>query len=182
MLRRLWQLLSTLFPSHNSDVLVTAAHREMRERRVQSLLDAVQSCTDRDSLQILIRSTQEHIDGLKAQAELAFTETDALRLAREIKEYEEYLAIKQQRLIQAARDVEEAKQSIRREEERIRQKTAEALALKAQWKNSQIPSGCVSSTGPADPEQLHRITVTMEILVVLVVVVVLCAVVIGLLL
>ncbi len=44
----------------------------------------------------------------------------------------------QQNLAQAIETVDAVKTAIKREEETIRQKTAEALALKAQWKNSQI--------------------------------------------
>jgi phage shock protein A len=62
----------------------------------------------------------------------------ALQLLKEKQGYEQTLQMTRVQLEQAIETSEAVKKAIKSEEERIRQKTAEALALKAQWKNAQI--------------------------------------------
>ncbi|MES2460053.1 MAG: hypothetical protein V4671_05675 [Armatimonadota bacterium] len=94
--------------------------------------------TDRINSQALIESTEQYIEELKASRKLSADEYEARRVGKDIAEYEEYLAIKRRRMEQATRTIDEGKTALQREEERVREETAEVLHLTARWKKSAI--------------------------------------------
>lgn len=117
--------------------MLSQALCEMRQKRER----AVQAVTERDWSEQLVASTRQHIAELHAKTEIAVANGDlseVRRLGREVAEYEQYIAIKKQRIEQATRIVEDAKAAIRRGEERVRQKTAEALHLQAEFKRKAL--------------------------------------------
>ena len=146
MLKRLWRYLMALFSGgldqlEDPDVLLSQAQREMTEMHARNRERAVQAITQKNNLQQMVDDTQKRVDNLQAKAELALKRGDrdlALQLLKEKQQYETTLTATKASLAQALETSEAVKTAIRREEERIRQRTAEALALKAQWKNSQI--------------------------------------------
>src|SRR5688572_19695532 len=146
MLKRLWNYIKSLFSRgldtlENPDILLEQAQREMTEMHARNRERAVQAITQKNNLQQMVDDTQKRVDNLQAKAELALKRGDrdlALQLLTEKQQYDATLTATKASLAQAIETVEAVKVAIRREEERIRQKTAEALALKAQWKNSQI--------------------------------------------
>jgi len=146
MLKRLWRyivavLTGKLDEVEDPEILLSQAQREMQEMHARNRERAVQAITQKNNLQQMVDDTQKRVDNLQAKAELALKRGDrelALQLLREKQQYETTLTATRESLAQAVETVESVKVAIRREEERIRTKTAEALALKAQWKNSQI--------------------------------------------
>jgi phage shock protein A len=146
MLKRLWNYLKSLFGAgmdklEDPELLLTQAQREMQEMHAKNRERAVQAITQKNNLQQMVDDLQKRVDNLQAKAELALKRGDrdlALTLLKEKQSYEISLNTTREQLAQAIETSEAVKQHIKREEERIRQKTAEALALKAAWKSNQI--------------------------------------------
>ena len=146
MFGRLWRYIRALFGAkldqlEDPDVLLQQAKEEMAEAQRQNRERAVQAITQKNNLQALVDQTQKTVDNLQAKAELALKNSDrdlARQLLVEKGQYEATLASTTQSLENAKESINAIKTAIRREEERIRAKTAEALALRAQWKQSQI--------------------------------------------
>ena len=146
MFKRLWSYLKALFGSgmdklEDPEILLSQAQREMTEMHARNRERAVQAITQKNNLQQMVDDQQKMVNNLQAKAELALKRGDrdlALQLLKEKQQYETSLATTKTTLEQAIATSESVKKAIKTEEERIRQKTAEALALKAQWKNSQI--------------------------------------------
>ncbi|MGO8672865.1 MAG: PspA/IM30 family protein [Capsulimonadaceae bacterium] len=123
------------------DVLLQQAQQEMRESHQKNRERAVQALTQKNNLQALVEQTEKTIANLQAKAEVALKNGDrdlARQLLVEKGQYETTLASTKQSLDSVLQTTEAIKQAMRHEEERIRVKTAQALALKAQWKQSQI--------------------------------------------
>ncbi len=151
---------------HDLRCFPITAQQEMREKQALQRANAVRADAERKKAQVLLRSTEKHIEHLKAQARFAVDVPEAERLAREITEYEEDVRLRQRQMELATDIVDEAMSSLRREEEWIRQKTADDLSLRAQWKNSGFPGRPVFFPGQAETMQITRF---------LVIVVVICA-------
>jgi phage shock protein A len=146
MFKRLINLIKSWFGMaldqvENPELLLQQAQEEMRAVHAKNRERAVQAITQKNNLQQMVDDTQKKVDMLQAKAELALKRGDrdlALQLLKEKASYETTLQMTRTQLEQAIETSEAVKAAIKAEEERIRQKTAEALALKAQWKNSQI--------------------------------------------
>ena len=146
MFGRLWQYLRALFGAkldaiEDPDILLQQAQNEMKEAQTKNRERAIQAITQKNNLQALVDQTQKTVDNLGYKAEQALKNGDrdlARQLLVEKGQYEQTLVSTKQSLESAQQSIEAIKTAIRREEERIRAKTAEALSLKAQWKQSQI--------------------------------------------
>ena len=146
MLNRFWNYIKALLSGgldkmENPDILLEQAQREMQEVHARNRERAVQAITQKNNLQQMVDDLQKKTTTLQAKAELALKRGDrdlALQLLKEKESYQTSLTTTQASLEQAIETSEQVKVAIKREEERIRQKTAEALAMKAQWKNAQI--------------------------------------------
>ena len=125
----------------NPELLLQQAQEEMRAAAARNRERAVQAITQKNNLQQMVDDLQKTVDNLQAKAELALKRGDrdlALQLLKEKQNYEQTLQSTRVQLESAIDTAEQVKVAIKREEEKIREKTAQALALKAQWKNSQI--------------------------------------------
>ncbi len=146
MLKRFWNYIKALLSGgldtlENPDLLLEQAARDMQEVHARNRERAVQAITQKNNLQQMVDDLQKKTTQLEAKAELAVKRGDkdlALQLLKEKESYSVSLTTTKASLEQAIETSESVKVAIKREEERIRQKTAEALALKAQWKNAQI--------------------------------------------
>jgi len=146
MFDRIWRYLKGLLgfkldQLEDPEVLLQQAQQEMRESQIKNRQRAVEAITQKNQLQALVDQTQKTVDNLQAKAEMALKNGDrdlARQLLIEKQQYEATLATTKESLDGAIQTTEAVKTAMRREEERIRAKTAEALALKAQWKQSQI--------------------------------------------
>ena len=146
MFGRIWRYIQGLLgfkldQMEDPEILLQQAQQEMRENQAKNRERAVQAITQKNNLQAEADKTQKIVDNLQAKAELALKNGDrdlARQLLVEKGQYETTQATIQQSLQSAVETTEAIKVAIRREEERIRAKTAQAMAMKTQWKQSQI--------------------------------------------
>jgi len=123
------------------EILLQQAQQEMREAQAKNRERAVQAITQKNNLQALVDQTQKMVNNLQAKAEMALKNGDrdlARQLLIEKGQYDGTLESTKASLQQALETTEAVKTAMRRDEERIRAKTAQALSLKAQWKQAQI--------------------------------------------
>lgn len=123
------------------EILLAQAQQEMREAQAKNRERAVQAITAKNNLQAEVDKTQKMVNNLQAKAELALKSGDrdlARQLLVEKGQYETALTSLNGSLDQALQTTEAVKVAMRREEDRIRSKTAQALSMKAQWKQAQI--------------------------------------------
>ncbi len=128
-------------PIDDAELLLQQATQEMKEAQAKNRERAVQAITQKNHLQALVDQTQKTISRLEERAEAARLEGDQEReryLRAEQNQYLPTLAKTQAALASAIDAAEAVKTAMRREEERIRAKTAQALAMKAQQKQYQI--------------------------------------------
>lgn len=123
------------------EVLLEQAKQEMQVSQQRNRERAIQAITQKNELQKQVDDLNKTIDNLQSSAEKALKQGDrdlARQLLVEKQQYDGTLVSSKAALQSAMDATESVKVAIRHEEERIRAKTAEALALKAQWKQSQI--------------------------------------------
>lgn len=146
MFKRFWNLIKSLLGGgldklENPELLLEQAQTEMREVQARNRQRAVEAVTAKNNLQQQVNDMQGRVDNLGNKAELALKRGDrdlALQLLKEKQSYDTSLQTMKVQLERAIEMSEQVKVAIQREEEKIRQKTAEALALKSEWKNAQI--------------------------------------------
>jgi len=146
MFARIFGYLKALFGIkmdawEDPEVLLKQAQDEMKEAHAKNRERAVQAITQKNNLQAEVDKTQKMIDNLQAKAEIALKNGDrdlALQLLREKQTYETNMTSLKASLQNAIEVTEQIKVAIQREEERIRTKTAQAMAMKTQWKQAQI--------------------------------------------
>ena len=146
MFKRFWNYIKSLMSGgldklENPELLLEQAQTEMREVQAKNRQRAVEAVTAKNNLQQQVNDTQSRVDNLGNKAELALKRGDrdlALQLLKEKQSFDQSLQTMKVQLERAIEMSEQVKVAIQREEEKIRQKTAEALALKSEWKNNQI--------------------------------------------
>ena len=146
MFARLMRYLKGLFgvgldKMEDPEILLAQAQQEMKENQAKNRERAVQAITQKNNLQAEVDKTQKMVNNLQAKAELALKNGDrdlARQLLVEKGQYDSTLTTMSASLQSAQETIETIKTAMRREEERIRAKTAQAMALKTQWKQSQI--------------------------------------------
>ena len=123
------------------EILLQQAQMEMREAQAKNRERAVQAITAKNQLQAEVDKTEKMVANLGAKAEFALRNGDrdlARQLLVEKGQYDTALTSLKTSLQQALETTEAVKTAMRHEEERIRAKTAQALSMKAQWKQAQI--------------------------------------------
>lgn len=146
MFGRIWRyikalLLGKLDQLEDPEVLLQEAAREMRENLAANRQRAVTAITQKNNLKALLDEQEKRVTTLEAQAEMAVQKGDrdlARRIIREKLTFQETIGQTHTSYEQAVEASEAIKVAIRRQEETVRQRTAEALAKKAQWKQAQI--------------------------------------------
>ncbi|MCX8053278.1 MAG: PspA/IM30 family protein, partial [Armatimonadetes bacterium] len=134
-------ILGKLDELENPEILLQEAAREMRESLAANRQRAITAITQKNNLKALLDEQEKRIATLEAQAEMAVKKGDrdlARRILREKLTFQETVAATRASYEQAVQAAEAVKIAIRRQEEQVRQRTAEALAKKAQWKQAQI--------------------------------------------
>ena len=128
-------------PVDDAELLLQSAQQQMREAQAKNRERAVEAITQKNNLQALFDQTQKMVNNLQAKAEKAREEGDT-GLERQLTMEQEQCALsleKTEATLQGAIEAAEAvKNAMRREEEAVRAKTAEALAMKAQHRQAQI--------------------------------------------
>lgn len=145
-MKRFFQWLKALFHRtmdklEDPEVMLDQARRDMQETLVANRERAVQAITQKNRLQGMLDETTKRSAQLEQQATMALKQGNrdlARQFIREKANNDATMAQLQASVAQAAQAVEAVKLAIKRQEEEVRKKTAEALAMKAQWKQAQI--------------------------------------------
>ncbi|MEJ5253002.1 MAG: PspA/IM30 family protein [Chthonomonadetes bacterium] len=148
MLKRFFRYIRALFSSllgqvENPEVILEHAREELQENLLRNKERAVQAITERNRLRGEAEKLERACIDLERRAEMALRKGDrelAKQFLLEKASYTRSLEAVKQALAQAEEVVEQVKIAIKRDEERVRQKTAEILAQKARWKSAQIQS------------------------------------------
>lgn len=125
------------------DVMLDQARRDMQGALIGNREKAVQAITQKNRLQVMLDDVKKKSETLEAQATMALKAGEresAAAFMREKMNNDQVVKQLQASYEQAAVTVDQVKVAIKRQEEEVRKKTAEALALKAQWKQAQIQS------------------------------------------
>ncbi len=128
-------------PQDDAEAMLQHAQQQMRESQAKNRSRAVEAITQKNNLQALFDQTQKMVNNLQAKAQKAREEGDTgleRQLTVEQERYERSLEKMEITLQSAIGAAEAVKTAMRREEEGIRTKTAEALSMKAQYRQAQI--------------------------------------------
>lgn len=123
------------------DIMLDQARRDMQAALVGNKEKAVQAITQKNRLQMMLDDEQKQASKLESQAAMALKQGDrelATKFMREKMNHDATIATLKSSYDQAVATVEQVKVAIKRQEEEVRKKAAEALAMKAQWKQAQI--------------------------------------------
>ena len=122
-------------------MMLDQARRDMQAGLIANREKAVQAITQKNRLQQMLEEKRNQSQQLEAQATMALKQNNrelASQFMREKINNDAIITELQKSFDQASASVEQVKLAIKRQEEEVRKKTAEALAMKAQWKNAQI--------------------------------------------
>jgi phage shock protein A len=123
------------------DIMLDQARRDMQEALVANREKAVHAITQKNRLQGMYDELSKKSNSLEAQATMALQQGKrelARQFIREKASNDQTIGTLKVSLDQATQAVDAVKVAIKRQEEETRKKTAEALAMKAQWKQAQI--------------------------------------------
>lgn len=133
----------TMDKVEDPDIMLDQAKRDMQAALIANREKAVQAITQKNRLSSMLEEAKKKSATLEAQATTALKQGNremATVFMREKMNNDAVVTQLQGSYDQAVGTVEQVKLGIKRQEEEVRKKTAEALALKAQWKNAQIQS------------------------------------------
>jgi phage shock protein A len=123
------------------DIMLDQARRDMQAALSGNQEKAIQAITQRNQLEKLLQDQQAKSAALEKNAETALKQGDrdtARAFLREKANADANIQGLQVTYDQASKTVESVKTAVQRQREEVQKKTAEALALKAQWKQAQI--------------------------------------------
>ncbi|MFQ3587943.1 MAG: PspA/IM30 family protein [Fimbriimonadaceae bacterium] len=146
MFKRFFRWLKAVFNRgmdklEDPDLMLDQARRDMQEALVGNREKAVQAITQKNRLQNMLEEAKSKGATLEKQAEVALRQGNrdlARQFIREKANNDAVIAQLETSYNQAVQSVEAVKLAVKRQEEEVRRKTAEALAMKAQWKQAQI--------------------------------------------
>jgi phage shock protein A len=125
------------------ELMLDQARRDMQGALVANREKAVQAIASRNRLQKMMEEQTARSTQLENQAAAALKSGNrdlARQFLREKAGIDQSIESLKPTLAGATETVEQVKVAIKRQEEEVRRKYAEALALKAQWKQAQIQS------------------------------------------
>ncbi len=131
----------TMDSLEDPEMMLNQAKSDMQAALTANREKAVQAIAQRNRLQQMLDDATRKSTQLEAQATTALRQGNrelAKEFLREKTTNDATIETLKATLAQAAETVEQVKVAIKRQEEEVRRKTAEALALKAQWKQAQI--------------------------------------------
>ncbi len=123
------------------EVMLDQARRDMTTALTANREKAVQAITQKNRLQMMLEEQEKKAAQLESQAGIALKQGNrdlARQFLREKATIDQSIESLRPTLAAAQETVEQVKVAIKRQEEEVKKKAAEALALKAQWKQSQI--------------------------------------------
>lgn len=145
-MRRLFNWIKALFNRgmdniESPDIMLDQARRDMQTALIGNREKAVQAITQKNILQSMLDESTRKSNQLEQQATMALKQGNrdlATQFMREKMNNDVAVKTLKTSYDQAAGTVEQVKVAVKRQEEEVRKKTAEALAMKAQWKQAQI--------------------------------------------
>ncbi|MDK3156830.1 PspA/IM30 family protein [Kamptonema cortianum] len=145
-MKRFFNWLKALFNRtmdnlEDPEIMLDQARRDMQGALVANREKAVQAITQRNRLQQMLDESIKKSAQLEAQATTALRQGNrelARQFLREKATVDASIDTLKATHGQAVETVEQVKVAIKRQEEEVKKKTAEALAMKAQWKQAQI--------------------------------------------
>lgn len=135
-------------PIEDPDLLLHQALEEMRVMHAKNRERAVLAITQKNNLQSLVDDTERRVGEQHVKMQLARGRGDevlASRLLQEMESHRSTLEPMRKQLEIAIVLCDKVKDALKRDEEKIRQKTAEALTLRMHWKLIQIEQGLMIS-------------------------------------
>jgi len=146
LLKRFFRWLKAVFNRgmdrlEDPDIMLDQARRDMQETLVANREKAVQAITQKNRLQGMLEEAKKKSAQMESQATMALKQGNrdlARQFIREKANNDAVITQLETSYNQAQQSVEAVKLAIKRQEEEVRKKTAEALAMKAQWKQAQI--------------------------------------------
>jgi len=123
------------------EMMLDQARRDMMTSVQANREKAIAAITQRNQLEKMLADNRAKSDSLNKQAETALKQNNrdlALQIMREKQNVDATIAQIQPSYDQATTTVENVKVAMRRQEEVVKKRIAESLALKAQWKQAQI--------------------------------------------
>ena len=131
----------TMDKLEDPDMMLEQAKRDMQVALQGNQEKAVQAITQKNMLENMLNEQKRKSQALENQATMALKQDKrdiATQLMREKMNVDANVATIQQSYDQAVQTVEAIKLGIKRQQEEVRKKTAEAMVLKTQWKQAQI--------------------------------------------
>ena len=146
MFKRIWRYLNALINGkldewEDPEIILNQATKEMKENQIKNRELAVQAITQKNNLQAEGEKAERMVAELERRATVAVQAGNRELAKQFLKEkalHDQTLESMRTNLVSATEAAEKVKIAIRNEEERIRRKTAEALAMKANMKQAQI--------------------------------------------
>ena len=146
MFQRIWRYLNALINGkldewEDPEIILNQATKEMKENQIKNRELAVQAITQKNNLQAEVDKEERMVAELERRATLAVQSGNRELAKQFLKEkalHDQTLTSMRGNLVSASEAAEKVKLAIKSEEERIRRKTAEALAMKANMKQAQI--------------------------------------------
>ncbi len=143
---RFWRYLKALLNGkldqyEDPEVIINEAVREARENQVKNRELAVQAITQKNNLQNEVDKERRTVAEMERKAMVALQGGNrelAKQFLKEKAVHEQTLQSMEANLQSAMESSEKVKAAIKMEDDRLRMKTAEALALKANLKQAQI--------------------------------------------
>jgi phage shock protein A len=123
------------------EMMLDQAKRDMQAALQSNKEKAVQAITQKNMLENMLKDQQQKGAALETKATMALKQDNrelATQFMREKMNVDATIAQVQVSYDQALATVDQIKVGIKRQEEEVRKKTAEALSLKASWKQAQI--------------------------------------------
>lgn len=148
MIKRFFRWLKAIFNRgmdklEDPEIMLDQARRDMQQALIANREKAVQAITQKNRLQGMLEEAERKSAQLEQQATTALKQNNrdlARNFLREKATTDQTIETLKGTYAQAVETVEAVKVAIKRQEEEVRRKTAEALAMKAQWKQAQIQS------------------------------------------
>lgn len=143
---RAWRYLRALISGkldqwEDPEIILNEAVREMKDNQIKNRELAVQAITQKNNLQAEVDKNERMVAEFERKATLALQSGNRELAKQFLKEkalYDQTLQSMRGNLAAASEASEKVKIAIRGEEERIRVRTSEALAMKANLKQAQI--------------------------------------------
>ena len=128
-------------PLDNAERMLERAQQQMHEVQARNRERMVEAITQKNNLQALLDQTEKMVENMRAKADNAYAEGNIVlerQLRVEQQRYQQSVQQMETSLQSAIKTTEAVKIAMRAQEESVRTRTAQALAMRASYKQAQI--------------------------------------------